>query len=61
MKRVYGLDEYTGKIKMLSEYYKFHNEVPRLFMMAFAETIDNYVDEQRQLEYAKVTKILRRE
>jgi hypothetical protein len=46
---------------MLSEYYKFHNEVPRLFMLSISETLDNYIDEKRQLEYVKVTNILKKE
>lgn len=46
---------------MLSEYYKFHNEVPRLFMLSIAETLDNYIDERRQLEYVKVTNILKKD
>lgn len=61
LKRVYSVEEYPNKIHMLSEYYKFHNEVPRLFMLSIAETLDNYIDERRQLEYVKVTNILKKE
>lgn len=58
---MYAANEYQGKIKMLSEYYKFHNEVPRLFMLSFMDTLDSYVDEKRQLEYVKVTNILKKD
>ena len=46
---------------MLSEYYKFHNDVPRLFMYSVAEIIHNYYDKKRRLNYIKVTKMLKGE
>jgi hypothetical protein len=30
MKREYAADEWSGKLAMLSEYYKFHSNVPRV-------------------------------
>jgi hypothetical protein len=32
-----------------------------LFMLYISETLDNYIDERRQLEYVKVTNILKKE
>lgn len=51
---------YDNKVKMLSEYYKFHNEVPRIFILSVTETLDNYIDEHRQLNYAKAMQIMKK-
>jgi hypothetical protein len=32
LKRFYKKSEFTNKIKLLGEYYRFHFEAPRLFM-----------------------------
>lgn len=45
-----------NKIKLLGEYYKYHFQVPRLFMEGIARIIESNVDEKRELEYALVTK-----
>jgi len=43
--------EYPEKIEMLSEYYKFHDDVPRLFMAPLAEVIHNFYDIKRRIKY----------
>lgn len=32
-KRMYAASEYPAKSKLLAEYYKFHSDIPRLFML----------------------------
>jgi hypothetical protein len=55
---MYLLPEYKGKIELLSEFYKFHSDIPRIFMLPIAEVIHNYYDKQRRLNYIKVTRLL---
>jgi hypothetical protein len=43
---------------MLSEYYKFHHDVPRLFMLPVSLTISKYHDRKRRVEYVRITKML---
>lgn len=50
--------EYPGKIELLSEFYKFHSDIPRIFMLPIAEVIHNYYDKQRRINYIKVTRML---
>lgn len=59
MNRVYEKSEYKKRIKLLTEYYKYHNDVPRLFMMPVAEVIHNFYDKKRRLNYIMVTKMLK--
>jgi hypothetical protein len=33
LKRYYKIFEYSHKLKMLAEYYKFHKDIPRLFFL----------------------------
>ena len=58
---MYTKEQYDKRAKLLTEYYKFHNDVPRLFMMPIAETIHNFYDKKRRLNYIKVTKMLKGE
>ncbi|KRX04101.1 hypothetical protein PPERSA_08316 [Pseudocohnilembus persalinus] len=60
-KRRYKLQEYPGKIKMLTEYYKFHNEIPRLFMLPISKVLNKYHDKKRRLDYLRITKMLKEE
>jgi len=61
LKRFYRYAEYDFKIKMLSEYYKFHNDVARLFMMPITNVVNKHHDKKRRLEYLRVTKLLKDE
>jgi hypothetical protein len=59
-KKIYDIGEYTHKIKLLSEYYKFHNEVPRIFILSITETLDDYIDEHRQMNYEHATRNMKK-
>ena len=58
LKRYYQGKEYPKKIKLLSEYYKFHEDVPRLAMLPLSSLIHNYHDQKRRINYIKITKML---
>ncbi len=49
------------KIELLSEYYKYHEDVPRIFMMPLAEVVHNFYDKKRRINYIKITKMLKGE
>lgn len=57
-KKQYKIESYFDKIEVLTEYYKYHEDVPRLFMMPIAKIIHNYYDKKRRINYIKITKML---
>jgi len=59
LKRYYKRSEYEPKVRLLTEYYKFHWDIPRLFMVPITEVINRYHDRKRRLQYIKVTKMLK--
>lgn len=59
LKRFYNYSEYDFKIKMLTEYYKFHNDIARIFMMPVSNVLNKFHDKKRRLEYIRVTKMLK--
>lgn len=48
-------------MKMLTEYYKFHKDIPRMFMLPTTYSVNKYHDKKRRIEYAKITKMLQLE
>ena len=59
LKRLYRSEEYPKRIEMLTEYYKYHEDVPRLFMKPLSSLVHNYYDKKRRINYIKITKMLR--
>lgn len=59
LKRFYNYSEYDFKIKMLTEYYKFHNDIARVFMTPVSNVLNKFHDKKRRLEYIRVTKMLK--
>ena len=59
--RYYRLDEYGFKIGMLTEYYKYHQDIPRLFMMPTTNIINKYHDKKRRIEYIRITRLIKEE
>lgn len=45
-------------LKSLSEYYKFHSDVPRFFIHKIDKIIHNFYDKKRRINYILVTKML---
>ena len=54
----YKTPDFQQKISYLTEYYKYHKEVPRLFMHPSANTINHFHDKKRRIEYYKIKKML---
>jgi predicted CopG family antitoxin len=46
---------------MLGEYYKFHKDTPRMFMVPFSDIINRYLDQMRKVDYYKIAKIIAQE
>ena len=44
LKRFYNIDEFYLKVSMLSEYYKYHRDIARLFMMPTSEILSKFHD-----------------
>jgi len=61
MKRFYCFTEFQYKIVILTEYYKYHKDIPRLFMLPITITLNKYLDKKRRFEYIKITKIIKEE
>ena len=47
MKREYGEDEFEGKRNMLTEYYKFHQDIPRVIEPRIERILGRYYDKKR--------------
>jgi len=55
MKRLYFTNEYFAKIKLLTEFYKYHNDLPRFGLHKIIMQILNlHYDKHRKLEYYKI-------
>ena len=59
LKRYYQIKEYPIKIALLTEYYKFHEDVPRFFIMPIAHVVYNFYDKKRRINYIKITRMLK--
>ncbi len=44
---------------MLTEYYKYHEDVPRIFMVPLSNVIHRFYDKKRKINYIKITKMLK--
>ncbi|CAD8140278.1 unnamed protein product [Paramecium octaurelia] len=58
LKRSYAKKEATSKIKALLEYYKYHKDIPRLFMQKVYITINKFHEKKRRIEYANIKRKL---
>ena len=59
LKRVYLAAEQPAKLNLLTEYYKYHEDVPRLFMVKLAQIVHNFYDKKRRINYIRITKLLK--
>ena len=57
-KSYYNKQELPFKIKTLSEYYKYHKDVPRAFAKPLCSIVYFYFDLKRRMTYIQVTKML---
>lgn len=61
LKRFYIHSEYNKKLTLLSEYYKYHRDIPRLFMKPSYRAVFKYHEKIRRLDYYKITKLMENE
>lgn len=50
----YGKKDIKSKKQSLLEYYKYHKDIPRLFMKPVFTSINRFHDKRRRLEYARI-------
>ena len=55
IKKPYTRYRSSKKLIKLSEYYKYHFEIPRIFMKDIFEIYFDYFDKKRKLNYVKVS------
>lgn len=41
---------------MLSEYYKYHTDISRMFMLPITNILNKYHDKKRRIEYIRITR-----
>lgn len=46
---------------MLTEYYKYHKDICRLFMLPITQTLNKFHDKKRRIEYIRITKLINEE
>ena len=44
----------NNRIKVLTEYYKFHKDVPRIFIKTYEITYAKYHNKKRKIEYENI-------
>ncbi len=50
--------EIDEKLLMLGEYYKYHNDIPRMFMLPAIVPLNWFHDRKRRLEYFRISKMI---
>ena len=43
---------------MIAEYYKYHEDIVRLFMLPVTKKLNEYYDLKRKIDYDKITKLI---
>lgn len=61
MKREYKNDQFEAKTKMLSEYYKFHKDIPHVVEKGIQKILAKYYDRRREFDYKCIKKKLKDE
>ncbi|CAD8162051.1 unnamed protein product [Paramecium octaurelia] len=60
-KRFYKMEEYPQKIALLTEYYKFHADIARIFQEPVCTVLNKYYDKKRKYDYFRIAKIIEEE
>lgn len=61
LRRFYYTEEYDSKLQQLTEYYKFHKEIPRIFSKNEYDIYFDYHDRKRKVDFVKITNMLKKE
>ena len=54
LNRVYLKKEHKKKLLKLTEYYKYHTEVPRLFMLPVVKVVNTHHNKKRRIKFFEV-------
>lgn len=60
MKREYENEEYYKKITVLSEYYKFHRDLPVWGQKSIDSIMSKYYDKMKDVDYKKIKAVLKK-
>ena len=61
LKRYYKVHESVARIEQMSEYFKYHYEIPRLFLPKVVDVIDSFHDRKRNKIYQDVKRMIGKE
>ncbi|CAD8107174.1 unnamed protein product [Paramecium primaurelia] len=61
LRRTYNIHEIATKLTLLTEYYKYHNEIPRCFLHKLADIMSSYHDKKRRIEYFRIKRMIEKE
>ncbi|CAD8157682.1 unnamed protein product [Paramecium octaurelia] len=61
LKRFYQLKEFPQKIELLTEYYKFHVDIARIFQEPICSILNKYYDKKRKYDYFRIAKMIEEE
>ena len=59
MTEYFSQNQIIDKTQFLTEYYKYHNEIPRFFMKTVSDTMNLYHDKKRRIDYYRIKKLLK--
>lgn len=57
LNRFYSFNEHPRKITKLSEYYKYHTDIPRIFIVSHMKIMNFHHNEKRKVRYYEVYRI----
>ena len=43
---------------MLTEYYKYHKDVPRIYILQSSKSLNKFYDKKRKLEYIRIKRMI---
>ncbi|CAD8213334.1 unnamed protein product [Paramecium octaurelia] len=61
LKRFYQMKEFPQKIQLLTEYYKFHIDIARVFQEPICSILNKYYDKKRKYDYFRIAKMIEEE
>ena len=61
LKRYYKREDHNLKFEMLGDYYKFHFDIPRIFIYPLIDIVKKFHENKRRIDYLRITKMLEEE
>ncbi|CAD8191970.1 unnamed protein product [Paramecium octaurelia] len=59
--KYYHINQLRDKLHMLGEYYKYHNDIPRLFMIPAIIPLNYFHDRKRRLAFFRIARLIAQE